>query len=451
MLLGRDGEFNQLNRYYEREGSQIIVVYGQKHIGKTALLKQFCEGKPADYYLARSLSEREQAFQWSGELEAAGRMRAGYVSYTEILTALVNKGTEKQILVIDEFQNLFKTGSTFMAELVSFVRSVPDILVVLASSSVGWVENSMLKKMGSAAYELAGLLKLRELKFRDCRAFFPAYTDEQCIEVYALFGGLPGLWRCLDGTLSVNENISRKILSPTGPLYDEAERRLTEELRETAVYNTLLASIAAGKHKLNDLYRHTGFSRAKISVYLKNLMELEIVEKVFSYGTEDNTNAQKGIYRICSRYMHFYYKFLYPHMSALEENTGEEFYAAYIEPGWKKHVAEYFKAVCREHMERQNGKGELPFVYTKAGEWVGKDGSIDMIAQDEEARTMLMLCSYEKPVMTYEDYEALQARAFKAGLRGDFIFLYSAGRFDEKLYLESRVKKNIRLVSMTDL
>lgn len=56
---------------------------------------------------------------------------------------------------------------------------------------------------------------------------------------------------------------------------------LSEESRETAVYDTILATLADGRHgKLNDMYAHTGFSRAKISVYLKNLMELELVENV---------------------------------------------------------------------------------------------------------------------------------------------------------------------------
>ena len=454
MLLGRDGELNQLNQYYERTGSQIIVVYGQKHIGKTALLKEFAEDKPASYYMARSCSEKEQVYQWGRELDAEEMSETDYPSYTDILTVLVNGENSKTVLVIDEFQNMLKTGSTFMAELVSFVRSsqnTGDILVILASSSVGWVENSMLKKIGDAAYALSGLLKLKELKFKDCMDFFPGFSRQQCIEVYAILGGLPGLWCNLEDHISIKENIMKNILSPTSVLYFEAERLLSEELRETAVYNTLLASIAEGRYKLNDLYKHTGFSRAKISVYLKNLMELEIVEKIFSYDTEGSANVQKGVYRIQSRFMHFYYKFIYPHLSALEIHEEESFYTAYIEQELKPYVAEYFKTVCREHMEMQNEAGNLPFVYDRAGEWVGKEGNIDMIAQDEDMHTILMLCNYEKPIMSYEDYERLLYCASKARLRIDYIYLYSIGRFDEKLYLEAKVKKNLALVSMSEL
>lgn len=454
MLLGRNGELNQLNHYYEREGSHIIVVYGQKHIGKTALLQEFSKDKRAEYYMARSCSEREQVFQWNRELRAAERSESDFPSYTDILTALMRGENEKKVLVIDEFQNMLKTGSTFMAELVSFVhglRDTGDMLVILASSSVGWVENSMLKKIGDAAYGLSGLLKLKELKFKDCVEFFPGFTRPQCIEVYAMLGGLPGLWSNFNDKLSIKENIVQNILSPTSTLFYEAERLLSEELRETAVYNTLLASIAGGRYKLNDLYKHTGFSRAKISVYLKNLMELEIVEKIFSYDTEGNDNVQKGIYRISSRFMHFYYKFIYLHMSALMVQEAEAFYAANMEAELKTYVAGYFKAVCREHMEKMNEEGLLPFVYDRAGEWVGKEGNIDMIAQDEETHTILVLCNYEKPIMTYEDYEKLLYCAGKARLRIDYIFLYSIGRFDEKLYLEAKVKGNMTLVPMSEL
>ena len=56
MLLGRTSELKHLNTYYDQEGSQIMVVYGQRNIGKTALLSSFVEDKPYHYYRARSAS-----------------------------------------------------------------------------------------------------------------------------------------------------------------------------------------------------------------------------------------------------------------------------------------------------------------------------------------------------------------------------------------------------------
>ena len=39
MIIGRTTELKYLNNYYDRAGSQILVVYGQKHVGKQALLQ----------------------------------------------------------------------------------------------------------------------------------------------------------------------------------------------------------------------------------------------------------------------------------------------------------------------------------------------------------------------------------------------------------------------------
>lgn len=454
MLLGRSAELNQLNHYYDREGSQIVVVYGQKNIGKTALIREFSQDKPISFYLARSCSEREQVFLWGRELRDMEIGEAAYPSYEEIFDAITENAARKKIIVIDEFQNMIKTGSTFMKELVSFVHKKQNerqVLVLLCCSSVGWVENSMIRKIGEAAYELSGLLKLKELKFKDCMDFFPNFDKKQCVEVYAILGGLPGLWVHFNDKLTVSENIMRTILNVSGSLFGEGERLLTEELRETAVYNTILASIANGRHKLNDLYLHTGFSRAKISVYLKNLMELEVVEKVFSYDTEGHENAQKGIYRICNRFLHFYYQCIYPHMSRLLTVTAEQFYQTYVEPSFRAFVAEYFKVICREHLEEMNNRGMLPFFYNRTGEWVGKTGNIDIVMQDEDGHTILAFCNYEKPVMSYGDYERLLACAAKARLDAGNVFLYSVGQFDEKLNLEARVKRNLTLISLNEL
>ena len=64
MIIGRNNELNQLGTYYNRDKSQIIVLYGQKYIGKTSLLKEFMADKPGFYYLCEPASEREQNSDW---------------------------------------------------------------------------------------------------------------------------------------------------------------------------------------------------------------------------------------------------------------------------------------------------------------------------------------------------------------------------------------------------
>ena len=249
----------------------------------------------------------------------------------------------------------------------------------------------------------------------------------------------------------MKENICRFVLNPHTYLQEEGLRTVAEELRETAVYHTILSSIAAGRHKLNDLYRHTGFSRAKISVYLKNLMELELVEKVFSFDTEGKANSQKGIYRISNHFVHFYFRFLYPNRSALALMSADEFYEKNIQFSFKNFAALYFNEICKQRIEKWNQEEKLPIAIDRIGEWVGKSGNIDVVAQDENGKTLAAYCNWEKSVMQYGDYEKLLSSMGKAKLKADTIYLFSIQRFDEKLSLEAKMKKNLKLISLEDM
>lgn len=453
MLLGRTTELGYLNNYYDRDGSQILIVYGQKHIGKTALVREFMKDRPGYYYLAKACSEREQAYQWGRQLVHDGYIIDKFPTFQEIFEKISRRATGKKVLVIDEFQNIVRASDAFMKDLVTFVHSQwnrDNVMVILISSSIGWIENSMITRIGEAAYELSGLLKIKEMPFADLVERFPNFRIEECVEAYAILGGIPGLWNQFDDRLTIQQNICRNILDGNSFLFEEGERILTEQLREPGVYNTIMASIAAGAHKLNDLYLHTEFSRAKISVYLKNLIELELVEKVFSYDTAGKENVQKGIYRISHPFVNFYYTYIYPHLSDLQMLSVGEFYNHYIMRDFRRYVSGYFKLVCRQHLTRLGERHRLPIACGTIGEWIGKAGSLDIIAQDQEGRTLIGLCNWEKP-MTYEDYENLLLYAKKAKINPDYIYMYTAFRFDEKLNLEAKVKSNLKLVQISDL
>ena len=453
MLFGRASELKYLNNYYDREGSQILVVYGQKHIGKTALVKAFMEDKPGYYYLARPCSEREQSYQWSRQLLRDGYEVDQIPSFHDIFAKITRRSSGKKVLVIDEFQHIVRTSERFMKELVAFVHSQwnrDEVMVVLCSSSIGWIENSMITRIGDAAYELSGFLKIREMTFEDIVQKFPNFRIEECVEAYAILGGFPALWNQFDDRLTIQQNICRHILDPNCFLFEEGERMLTDQLREPGVYNTIMASIAAGSHKLNNLYLHTEFSRAKISVYLKNLIELELVEKVFSYDTEGRENVQKGIYRISHPFVDFYYTYMYPYLSDLQMLSVGEFYNRYIMPDFRRYVTGYFKKVCRQHLIKLNSRHKLPIDFDIVGEWIGKAGELDIIAQDEEGQTLIGLCNWERP-MTYEDYENLLGYEKKAKINADYVYMYTAFRFDERLNLEAKIRPNLKLVQISDL
>ncbi|MDD6202254.1 MAG: ATP-binding protein [Lachnospiraceae bacterium] len=456
MFIGRESETKVLNEYLYRAGNQLMVMYGQLGVGKTALLEHFIKNRENAFYFGASvLSEREQLFQWAEELNTQGMEMPQYPTYQDLflqITALAEKSDEKTILIFDEFQNLCKVSGSFVESLFSFMEeSKQEIFVILCSSSVEWIENNMVRKFGLRAKSISGFFKVKELSFKEFIKYFKNFSFAECIEGYAIFGGIPALWEMLDQELSLEENIIKRVLDKNSRLYDYGEKTVEWQLREMNVYNTILCCLAKDKKKLNDLYLHTEFSRAKISVYLKNLMELGIVEKEFSYDTDGRTNTQKGVYAIADHYVDFTYQFLFSGHRELEKKGAEEFYKTSVKPYLKAFTAKYFSVICREYLEMQNQDNRLPFKCGKIGKWIGKAGTIDCIAQDDKGHTIIGLCNWEKPMMRYEDYEWLLFCAKQAKLNVDYVYLFSAGNFDEELKFLQNSKKNVKLLTLDNL
>lgn len=454
MLLGRTQETKYLENCYKKDGNQLVVLYGRGNVGKTSLIMEFCRNKPYSYYLARQCSDSEQLKLWSDEILEKGGSLQSKTGYSSVFSALTSEGDSKIVVVIDEFQNIVKNSKDFMREVVNLIHNCfhsRPVMVVLCSSSVGFVENSMVSRIGEAAYEITGFLKIKELGFLELVRRFPEYDTMECVMLYGILGGVPGLWRYFSANATIRENICRAVLRKGTVLHTEAERFVSEELREPSVYYTILSCIAAGKQKLNDLYCETGFSRAKISVYLKNLTELEIVEKVYSVDTEGRDHAMKGLYRIKNHFVNFWFHFVFPHYSALQWMTEEEFYDCYIFPGLKEYTAGFFPAVCREYLSLMNQAGRLPLKYEKAGSWVGKNGTIDIVAKDRTGRILAGICEFLNDVMTKDDYERLLKTMKQARIKAEYIYLFSAGGFDSVLEELAKERADLKLICLSQL
>lgn len=459
MAFKRISELKTLHNYYNRNDNQIVVLYGSRYSGKHSLLREFLKGKQFYYYAARACSDQEQLKQWYDELKDAlpknEQIKEGYSGIISTMTAQKTEAG-KRIIVIDEFQNIIKGGNEFMEAVVQGAHSrlnqvQSPVMFLLCSSSVYWVENQMVDRLKELAFEISGLLRLNSLKFLDFTKYFKNYDMEASVEAYSVIGGNPMLWELWDDQKTVAENICRLALKEGGPLYEYGNNILPSELREPVVYNTILSALAQGKNKLNDIYKYTGFSRAKISVYLKNLIELEMVAKIDSVNTAGHENVQKGIYRIVNPYARFWYKYIFKNYSRLVFTPPEKFFNRYIAPTFKAYTAYCFTDVCAEYLDILNQMDKLSFRYNQRGVWVGKVGTIDTVATDDNGNTLVALCNWENPLMKYEDYEWLMFCIKQAKLNVDSIYLFSAGDFDLELKQEAMIKDNIRLIDGSQL
>ena len=455
MEATRQKDLDFLNRYYESGLSNILVIYGHKNIEDSELIDRFIENRRSASYVARSASEREQLFLWGKELRDQGASISQNPSYSEIFETCLNlNGKNSVIFVIRNFECILKLSDQFMQELNEFVDQYGkqrQVLVLLVSHDINWVENSMVSNLGKLAASIADFRKIKPLSFAEIRSNFSNMSYKDAVMAFSVLGGRTRLWKYFDGNLSFKENICKNLLNDDSFLYGEAIRLTEQNLRETAVYHTLLSEMSRGVNKLNDMYHATGFSRAKISVYLKTLIHHDFVYKAFSFGNAGRENVMKGVYKIKDPMVNFFFRFIYPNESSLLQMPKDKFYDIFISAGMQDYVHEAFKEVCREYIFKLEERGQFPFEIDEEGEWIGKEGNIDIIAQSDTGETALAMCFWGKQA-THADYVKLHSDARKARLEGDVIYLFSTGGFDAWLTdAAMKSSESLKLIGIDEL
>lgn len=115
----------------------------------------------------------------------------------------------------------------------------------------------------------------------------------------------------------------------------------------------------------------TGFDKSMVSQYLKNLRELHVVKKEFPVTQKkESRNAR---YRLSDNYYDFWFEFVYPNRSMLEEGKVGKVMVNEKER-FRKHISFVFEQVCREYLLDE---------WDEVGRWWGKGEEIDIVVYSE--------------------------------------------------------------------
>ena len=292
MFIGRKQELQFLEDKYNSKGGQLVVLYGRRRVGKTETLREFCKGKQHVFYSCREVSDKLQLRSFSQKLLRQNIPAASYVKeFSDWESALKSitelpYGDSKKLLIIDEFPYMCK-GNTSIPSILQTLWDEylkdENVMIVLCGSAMSFIEKELLAEKNPLYGRATGIYKMESMGFYDAAKFFPNYSERDKIIAYAVLGGIPHYLKQFDPDISLEDNIKNNILTKGCALYSEVEFLLRQELRETSLYNSIIEAVALGNTKLNEIsVKSLIDDTSKTSVYLKNLIELEIVEREFS-------------------------------------------------------------------------------------------------------------------------------------------------------------------------
>lgn len=455
-FIDRIDEMATLENEYARDGASFVVIYGRRRVGKTTLINHFCENKDSIYFLATEENEYENrnAFKqlvsekFDNELLAS----ASLTSWDPIFKVITEEAKNKKIvLVIDEFQYLGKANKAFpsiMQKIWDEILLKSNVMLIICGSLINMMTSQVLNYDSPLYGRRTAQIKLKQIDFSFYHEFDESLSFDELLEQYAVTGGVPKYIELFDKKKSIYASIKDNILSTGSFLYAEPEFLLQKEVSEVGSYFSILKTIAAGNHKLSKIATALGVSQSNLTNYLKNLIDLDIIEREVPITEENPEKSKMGLYRIKDNFISFWFKFVYANKSMIESGHME-----YVEDKIKKnfidnHVSYVYEDVCRGDVWNLLSEGVS---FNRVGRWWGsKDVEIDILAYDSLGKDIIFgECKYSKQKKGMAVLIDLQNKArvvnWKKDKRNEYYVLYSKSGYTDELLEYAKEHSNVFL------
>ena len=456
VFVGRKKELAELNKQYSSHDFHFTVIYGRRRIGKTEMIKQFVKDKNAIYFMAtESSGEKNLELLSKIVLEhSETKFKFGkFDSYEALFDFLAELSKdERLVFIIDEFPYLAEA----YPEISSVIQKYCDhtwketmLQFVLCGSSMSFMENQVLGLRSPLYGRRTSQIKLKEFDFFETEEFLKPMGKKDIAVIHSATGGVAEYLSYIDTKKDLESNLISLFFQDSGRMYEEPVSFLKQELREPRVYNEILDVIAKGARKNNEIATKVHRSTGAINNYLDNLIELGILIKEKPIG--ENT-SRKTIYKIKNGAFRFWYRYVFPNMSAIELGLGQRLYREQVKEDLPNFMGEGFDEIFLDYFDLMNVEGKLPSLITSRGRWWGnnpklkREEEIDLVGYGKDLAVFCEVKWKNKKV----DIDILESLMVKSMLFSDLnkhYILFSKSGFTKGVIDKAEDNDQIQLVT----
>ena len=380
-----------------------------------------------------------------------------YQSFDSALNEITRMSeTERMVFVIDEYPYLAKADKSISSRLQHIIDHIwknGKLFLILCGSSMSFMEYQVLGYESPLYGRRTGQFKIQALTYREITEFHPELSCEQQAFIYGITGGIPHYINKLEIENDLDDALKENLFNTSSYLFEEPEKLLKQELREPAIYNSIIAAVAGGSSRSNEIATKVGIESPICAKYLKILLDLGILMKETPITEK---LGKKTLYAIADNFFRFWYRFVPQNISAISAGRIEYIYETVI----KKHFSDYmgvvFEHMCRQYlfMYAEN----VPIVLSDIGQWWGTDSKekkevqIDIVGTPVEGNEFIIgSCKYRNEPIGIDELKLLKyyADVFGKGEKYHF-YIFSKSGFTQGLQ-ELADKGEVKLVSLQDM
>lgn len=460
MFVGREKELSTLNKLYESDKFELMVIYGRRRVGKTTLINEFIKDKKAIFYPSIDSNEKQNLELFSSSIMSAIGIEANTI-FNDFSSAFdyiyeISKN-ERLILVIDEYPYLANCYGGISSLLSSFIDHKflnSKLYIILCGSSLSFMENQVLGYQSPLYGRRTGQMKILPFKFNECRHYYSKFNNEDLAVIYGITGGIPLYMSKINENISIKDNIIENFFDTSSYLFEEPSNLIKQECREPMQYNAIIKAIATGSTKLGEISQVSGINdTGAVSNYITKLISLGLVEKEYPYHTKA---TKKSLYKLSDSMFQFWYRFVSSNLSLIQQGAGERVYKKIAEqiPAYMGYV---FEEICKQYLWQENLKGNLPIDFSDMGRWWGNDPikksetEIDILADNENKEAIFAECKWRNELTDVAELEELLHQSKLFNYNKSILILFSKSGFTENCHKVANKMDNVLLISFKDM
>jgi len=456
MFYGRNAELKKLNDMYGSGQFEFAVIYGRRRVGKTTLIREFIKGKKSLFFAASESTASDNLLSLSRCI--GGKSTAPvFTDYESALSAVFEKADdERLVFVVDEFPYLaesYRGISSLLQILIDHKKDASKMMLILCGSSMSFMENQVLGYQSPLYGRRTAQFKILPFTFFESLPFFSAYEPEDKAVLYGVTDGVPEYLSKIDPRKSVRENIIDLFLTPSGHFFEEPANLIKQELREPSTYNVIIEAIAGGASRLNEIATKAGMESNKCAKYLSSLIALGLVCKEYPFG---ETTGKRSIYKLEDFMFRFWYRFVFPNMSAVVAGLGDSVFDNEVERQINAYMGLVFEDICKQWLFEQARRNALPFFIGSLGRWWGTNDKtrlqeeIDIMAE-RNGEALLAECKWKNANIGVDVLRELQRRSKMFKFESVHYYIFSKTMFTGELLAKEYEQGGVKLFTLKEM
>jgi len=312
-FVGRFEELKFLEKKYNSDTSEFILVYGRRRLGKTMLLKESLKNKINGIYYLMTYDSPKKNLDNIKEI-LSEKLNEPIIkalksdSWDEFFQNAIKFIPKGFIIIFDEIPYLFSQEKSIISQFQKIYDEYflnNNIKLILCGSSLSIMDEIASHK--SPLYgRRTGKIHLKPFTINETIEYLKIKNIEDCFKYHMIFNGVPYYLKQIDNKKNYKENIEELFFTQTTIFDDEVTFLLKEEFREIRNYVSILRAISNGRNTYSQINSVVDIKQSSLSAYLISLENLNLISQKRSFF--DKVNSKKTRYIIEDNFLFIWFK-----------------------------------------------------------------------------------------------------------------------------------------------